>query len=268
MKKSLTRALVAVVMGCAAVMGGTSVAGAAPGNTVLLGDSYFANTSFPQLIDARLNNGPRCIKGDFRVATELSRLTGARVADYSCNGTQLYVPGFQLENLVDQAIAEGALNRDTRNVPIMIGANDTYRNGLAPIDNGAAAAAYDRVVAKIRAAAPNARLQFTSYPSLTNERGGLCAIRINGLPPTEMPFGVVRDIEGQLWEQSRSAAARHGGTFIDLRNQTAAHNTCAPGAEAWVAGLIDNSTPQYNLTFHMAHPGVTNAAEQIARTLA
>ncbi|RAV34333.1 SGNH/GDSL hydrolase family protein [Corynebacterium heidelbergense] len=259
-------AVVATATTAATTFAAAPAAQAARGNTVLFGDSYFANTSIAQLIDTRLNGGPQCIRGDYRVATEISAQSGGtQVDDYSCNGTQLYLPGYTLENEIDQAIADGKLNGNTLNVPIMIGANDTYRTP-APIDNVAAALSYDRAFDKIKKAAPAARVIFTSYPSITNDRAGLCAIRINGLPPTELPFPIVQEAERQLFEQSRTAAERHAGAgavFLDLRNQTKGHDTCAPGGEAWVAGVLDNQTPQYNLTMHMAHPGVRNAAQQI-----
>lgn len=44
--KKFARVLTAVVAAAGAVMGVAPAAQAAPGNTVLLGDSYFANTSF------------------------------------------------------------------------------------------------------------------------------------------------------------------------------------------------------------------------------
>lgn len=88
--KKIARILTATVAIAGAVMGVAPAAQAAPGNTVLLGDSYFANTSFKQLFEARTKGGPKCIQGNFRVATELQRLTGARVDDYSCNGKELY----------------------------------------------------------------------------------------------------------------------------------------------------------------------------------
>lgn len=264
--KKLARVMTAAVAAVGAVLSVAPAAQAAPGNTVLIGDSYFANTSFQQLIDTRLHGGPRCIQGSFRVATELQRLTGGNVADYSCNGKELYLGREPIEARVDDAIRDGQLNGATRNVPIMVGANDTYRT-LDPIDNAAAARSYDRLVSKIKSAAPNARIQFVSYPTITNDRAGLCLIRLNGLPPIEAPFPIVRVAEDQLWSQARDAAARNHETFVDLRNQTRGHDMCQPGGGAWVAGVLDNQTPGYNLTVHMSNQGVTNAAQQIANTL-
>lgn len=264
--KKFARILTASVAAAGAVMGVAPAAQAAPGNTVLLGDSYFANTSFQQLFEARTKGGPKCIQGSFRVATELSRLTGARVDDYSCNGKELYLGREPLEARLDQAIRDGKLNRNTRNVPIMVGANDTYRT-TAPIDNRAAARSYDRIAAKIKRVAPGARIQFVSYPHLTDERAGLCLIRPNGLPPIEAPFPIVKEAERQLWRQSHDAAQRNGGVFVDLHRTTRGHDTCQPGGKAWVAGVLDNQTPRYNLTMHMSHTGVTNAAKQIGAAL-
>ena len=264
--KKIARMLTATVAMASAVMGVAPAVHAAPGNTVLFGDSYFANTSIRQLVDTRLHGGPQCIQGQFRVATELTRLTGVHVDDYSCNGKELYLGGSPMESRVDQAIRDGKLNRGTRNVPIMVGANDTYRT-FKPIDNAAAARSYDRIVAKIKRVAPGARIQFVSYPHLTNDRAGLCLIRANGLPPFEAPFPIVKEAERQLWRQSHDVAQRHGGVFVDLHPSTRGHDTCQPGGKAWVAGFLDNQTPRYNLTLHMAHPGVTNAAQQIGRAL-
>lgn len=264
--KKFARILTAAVAVAGSVMGLAPAAQAAPGNTVLLGDSYFANTTLNQIIDAKLGNARGCIQGKFRVATELQRLTGARVDDYSCNGKELYLGREPLEARLDQAIRDGKLNRNTRNVPIMVGANDTYRT-LDPINNQAAARSYDRLAKKIKRAAPNARIQFVSYPHLTNDRAGLCLIRLNGLQPIQAPFPIVKEAERQLWRQANDAAKRHGGVFVDLHRSTRGHDTCQPGGKAWVAGVIDTQTPHYNLTLHMSHDGVTNAAKQIGAAL-
>lgn len=156
--KKFARILTAAVAVAGSVMGLAPAAQAAPGNTVLLGDSYFANTTLNQIIDAKLGNARGCIQGKFRVATELQRLTGARVDDYSCNGKELYLGREPLEARLDQAIRDGKLNRNTRNVPIMVGANDTYRT-LDPINNQAAARSYDRLAKKNQA-----RCSERSYP--------------------------------------------------------------------------------------------------------
>lgn len=264
--KKIARILTAAVAVAGSVMGLAPAAQAAPGNTVLLGDSYFANTTLNQIIDAKRSGARKCIHGKFRVATELQRLTGAHVDDYSCNGKELYLGREPLEARLDQAIRDGKLNRNTRNVPIMVGANDTYRT-LDPINNQAAARSYDRLANKIKRVAPNARIQFVSYPHLTNDRAGLCLIRPNGLPPIEAPFPIVKEAERQLWRQANDAAKRNGGVFVDLHRSTHGHDTCQPGGKAWVAGVFDNQTPRYNLTLHMSHDGVTNAAKQIGAAL-
>lgn len=177
--------------------------------------------------------------------------------------TRLYGEGNVIDAHIDEAVRAGALNPGTAFVPVMIGANDGLASNGA-IDPGAAAQGFDRVAQRVRAAAPNARLLFVSYPSITNDRGNTCPLRLNGLPPTELPVGSIGATENLLWELARDGAARNGAEFLDLRAQTRGHDMCQPGGQAWVAGVVDTQTPQYNLMVHLSGDGVRNAAEQIA----
>ena len=264
----VTSVAAALTVGAATVAAVTGVTPAAQaddhGGIVMLGDSYFANTTLPQVVGALTGLGEQgCVKGEYRPATEVGRITGAPVQDFSCNGTRLYGEGNVIDAHIDEAVRAGALNPGTAFMPVMIGANDGLASNGA-IDPGAAAQGFDRVAQRVRAAAPNARLLFVSYPSITNDRGNTCPLRLNGLPPTELPVGSIGATENLLWELARDGAARNGAEFLDLRAQTRGHDMCQPGGQAWVAGVVDTQTPQYNLMVHLSGDGVRNAAEQIA----
>ncbi|MEL4163713.1 GDSL-type esterase/lipase family protein, partial [Corynebacterium bovis] len=207
----VTSVAAALTVGAATVAAVTGVTPAAQaddhGGIVMLGDSYFANTTLPQVVGALTGLGEQgCVKGEYRPATEVARITGAPVQDFSCNGTRLYGEGNVIDAHIDEAVRAGALNPGTAFVPVMIGANDGLASNGA-IDPGAAAQGFDRVAQRVRAAAPNARLLFVSYPSITNDRGNTCPLRLNGLPPTELPVGSIGATENLLW----GARPRRGG---------------------------------------------------------
>ena len=95
---------------------------------------------------------------------------GLAASDYSCTGTVTVSPGPQLYTQVDRALSDGALNPGTARVIITTGFNDTYNNEGRPD----ADVRRDFVnymipqVSRIRAAAPNARIQFVGYPKITS----------------------------------------------------------------------------------------------------
>lgn len=270
-------------IGVAALSLGSAVsANATPGgNIVTFGDSYFANPTvqdywiakapadIPGLPKVEQKNG--CAHDPNGIPAKLAQKTGRHVDDYSCAGAVLYMPeANNLDRQIEAAIAEGALNENTSFVPIQIGFNDTYQNAvnLPQIREAQWKAASDAAVAKIRAHAPNARIAFVNYPTISHPGDSMqCLLHVTvagqkidaGIPAFWIEQGEI-----ETSKYAEQAASRHGQEFIDVRTLTKDRHECAPDDMRVVAGAIDTRTQNYNLPVHLNEQGKEIIADAIA----
>lgn len=273
--------LAAVVMAGSAVTATVPVAGAAPRNVVLFGDSIFANStgSFPSQM-AEFWQGPgkvtgnapaegRCKRGQARVAASLQRQTGVKVEDFACNGAVAYAPANGDNNLkrqIDQAIGQGKLNRSTRAVFLNIGFLD---NVMAPgpidIQTRNFVAGVRPQVERIKRAAPNAKVAFVGYPHIVDRNGTGCWIQAQNLqrvPMTVPPVRMAQDAT-QHWQRQTAKAARVG--WIDMEAATRNNGTCTPAHQRYMSGVIDNTSTPYNMTTHLTRAGNEGVARILSR---
>lgn len=284
LKKKMSKmlaGLAAVVMAGSAVTATAPAADAAPRNVVLFGDSMWSNGTgtFPSQM-AEFWQGPgkvtgnapaegRCKRGQVRVAASLQRQTGVKVEDYACNGAVAYAPSNGSNNLkrqVDQAIAQGNLNRSTRAVFMNIGILDNIKApGHINIQTRNFVAGVRPQVERIKRAAPNAKVAFVGYPHIVDKYGTGCWIQTRTLQQVPLTIPPVRMAQDAAQHWQREAAKATGVGWIDMEGPTRANGTCAPANQRYVSGLVDNTSTPYNMTTHLTQVGNEGVARILSR---
>lgn len=260
----------------------TSGADAQPnGNAVAFGDSFVANPdqwkNMAKKIPAQSSQAygwdyphkSGCLQAPNNWPRLLAQQTGRRVDDWSCAGGT----SWSLHHRIDQAIAAGHLNRGTRTVFISTGFNDfnpanIIRGNSSPFFGPNQEKYHQnlRIAAnKIRRVAPNARLVIPGMLSISEPHGlkSVCLINVIPNAPIGLPLPHLQNMELAVRESQINAARAIGATFVDIKNQSAAHNTCARDAQRWVSGWIDTTTHDYNMAFHPSRAGSQFVANQV-----
>lgn len=265
----------------------TSPAVAQPrGNVVVFGDSFTANpdqykntfrrifrTSSERVIGDYPNTG-NCLQSPDNWPRQLARMTGRQVADWSCAGLN----SSQLPDRVERAIQDGAVNPGTETVVLSLGFNDYWPGAVAVSGTGyhqgrVQAHYVSRVresVGKVRAVAPNARILMVGMLSISESFGGQSVCPFNVIPnmPVGAPLAPLQTWENWTRDNQRAASKAVGARFIDVKEQSKYHSTCArKDAERWVAGFVDTTTPAYNMVFHPSRAGSRHVATQVARAI-
>ncbi|MCG7439467.1 GDSL-type esterase/lipase family protein [Corynebacterium freneyi] len=246
---------------------------AAPGNTVVFGDSLPANPTVGDWLTAKgapIPGGRVNEMGcgtDFLFSNAVGAANGKPVADYTCAGSSFRTGGIPISEQINRATATGALDRGTREVVILAGANDTYpyilndRMPMPHIQENLRVAARD-AINQIKHVAPQAKVKIAGYPTVSGPNGEVCLINTGGVGvPT--PAVNLREIEDRLDAGLAQAAGDTGVQFVSLKDATAGHGTC--DADNWVVGVIDDSIGDYNLFVHMTNHGVQTVGDHVGR---
>lgn len=265
MKKIIALAA-ACAMACAATL--APAAQAQERNLVAFGDSILADPDIPSYLKSRFlpggNSGRDCPKGN-NYARQAGAQLGLAVHDYSCSGAVTFSPGPQIFAQVDHALEQGTLNASTARVIYTVGFNDTYNNrGMTPDQLRASfVAANAPQINRIRAAAPNARIQIVGYPSIgLGDRYCLVHIGENPLDYTKMPS--VRSWEDSAQWMQIDLARATGVEFLDLKPATQHNTMCAGAQDRYFAGLIDFSSGPRNLPVHLNARGQEAVARLVS----
>ncbi|GAB3690625.1 hypothetical protein GCM10027595_01070 [Corynebacterium nasicanis] len=243
---------------------GVGTAQAQPGNAVVFGDSYTAmpDQFYNHYRGSSLSSGmvpadyPRasagCLQSPNNWPRKMQQQTGIPVIDRSCTAeTSQSVLG-----KIDSAIHEGQIHRGTRAVYLAIGGNDWgpfgRNEGANSSDVPSMTERYSHNLslagAKIRAAAPGARIIVAGMPEVTDGKG-LCLIQV--IP--NLPLGIPvpgHQVENNIREMQRTGAERNGMIFVDNYALTRGHNTCSPDATRYIAGSIDFTSGPYTMSLH------------------
>ncbi|WP_342318901.1 GDSL-type esterase/lipase family protein [Corynebacterium mayonis] len=271
----IRRTVAALGAAALAALGGLAApaAHAQERNMVIFGDSVIADPNAPQWLAGKLGLDSRgssdvnvwCPQNPSSWGRLAAQKLGLAAYDYSCSGTTTISPGPQLFSQVDRALRDGGLNRNTARVIISTGFNDTYNNDSRP--DGAVRADFVNYmrpqIAKIRAAAPNARIQFVGYPKVTaGDR--VCLFHIAPNVADSTPFPQVRKWEDQAQWMMVDAARATGTEFVDLKPSTWNSHMCAPDHLRMWAGFVDFYGGPGNLPIHVNARGHQHVANVIA----
>lgn len=255
------------------------------GNIVALGDSYTANPDqfhnflrdAPGAVGDWANDYPAtagCLQAPNNVPVKLGELTGRPVADWSCTAQT----SRSMLGRIDQAVAAGDIHDDST-VVIAVGMNDF--GGFGALDNGNAAffdpsavqrdylANLQGAADRIRAVAPQAEIVVAgALPTVDRDTTMFCPLNVIPDAPLGLPVPPVRDVENWNRDNQRDAAAQIGARYVEIIDGARGHDTCASDADRYVAGIIDTTTPDYNMAFHPSDAGSRFVAETVTADLA
>ncbi|WP_257802374.1 MULTISPECIES: GDSL-type esterase/lipase family protein [Corynebacterium] len=273
---SLSRRIAAAFVAAAALIAPLAPAAQAQErNMVIFGDSVISDPNMGQWAAGKLGLDPRgrsdittwCPTSPTSWGKRSAAKLGLPTRDYSCTGTVSIQKGPQFASEVTRAVNDRGLSPATARVIITTGFNDTYHN------DGRDRAAFRRdwvaamapQIRRIRAAAPNARIQIVGYPKITaGDRVCLFHIAPNVSDATR--FVQVQEWEDSIqWAQVDLARAT-GVEFLDLKPSTWNNNMCAPDSQRMWAGLVDFYGGPGNLPIHVNQRGHEHVANVIARS--
>lgn len=270
----------------AAVVASATLAGlvaptatAAPaGNIVTLGDSFSANPNqwrnlVKDIPGTNLDYPSKegCLQAPdswpHKVADK-----GLSVADWSCAGQTTRT----MLGRLDRAVATGDLHAGTRTVVLPSGMNNFAvlgaLDGVNVIDPNAVRRAYlsdIRAAAdKVRSVAPDAKIVIPGSLAAADPNTTMfCAVNVIPNTPMGLPIPLLRDAENMNAKNQADAAKAVDAEFIDIRSGSRDHNSCAKDRDRYVAGIIDTTTPNYNMAFHPSEAGSQYMADRIAPML-
>ncbi|MGO1703633.1 MAG: SGNH/GDSL hydrolase family protein, partial [Candidatus Corynebacterium faecigallinarum] len=220
-------------------------------NLVTFGDSFTANThSVANNIESSAEDYPQ--QSGCHIAPDawpglLAEDTGIPVQNWACTNSGTA----HMLNRVTRAIDAGHVN-DSSTVVLSSGMNDKQRElGDAEITANFLAA-----VEKIQDAAPGAEIIILGRLATTDPDGRQCSVNlIPNLPLGQMSEDTAAH-EDAVQDIQRNVAERTGVEFIDIREMTIEKNsTCGLDHERYVAGVLDVTTPQFNMHSHPSRAG-------------
>ncbi|AGS34719.1 secreted esterase A [Corynebacterium maris DSM 45190] len=279
--RKLVAAVVAAVAVVAAGLSAPTPAQAQSGNVVTFGDSY---TSSPDewlngMLASPLPTPPPpadypmtagCLQSPYNWPRQLADKTGLEVDDWSC--TAQNTAG--MLGRIDHAIEEGVITPSTRAVIFSVGGNDftpaMQNQGPLVSSTGTLQAQHAQQMRqaadKVRSVAPGAQLVVSGYPQVTN---GYAMCFVHLIP--NLPLGVPLPgayAEQMIRDMQRQGAAAAGMDFVDNYALTAGHDTCSrDDDQRYVSGIVDFTSPAYEMAVHPTNLGHAAIAAHNARAL-
>lgn len=268
-----------------------AIAADGSGTYVGFGDSMAAN---PTILDIAMvkaqgkipeaelpvnTPGNGCAQGDDSFGRRVSEQTGLELHDYSCPGATAYttptpvdsIPHTMLSEQVDQAIAEGSLNGDTKLVSVIAGVNDVYQNSNMARPQEERMRLYHDVVTaqinRIREHAPNAQIVMVGYPDETDGGAYTCGSNLFGVT-SHWYFPFVAYYQDEIREEQRAAAEATNIPFIDMVAEINVENNNSgcqnlPPEQRYMATIVDDGG-QHNLSAHLTSAGNQHYADRIS----
>ncbi|AHW65290.1 Putative secreted esterase [Corynebacterium glyciniphilum AJ 3170] len=279
-----TRVLATCLLLSATVGSATATAGVAlPASTkvVTYGDSYTANPSQlvgmanqyeqlkPFLTDyprtGQLESGKECLQAPDNWP-RLLQDEGMDVRDWSCTAQTSRT----MLDRIDASIAAGDLTADTDSVIFPVGLNNFgpwgQKDGMDVTDFDAVQDAYAadmrEAARRVRAVAPEASLVVSGMPQI-GHGDTYCIVNVVPDHPQGLSVPYLAKAENAVQAMQRQSATEIGAQFVDLKSASQGHDTCAPDAERYIAGLIDTTTPDYKMIIHPSQAGQRFIAAQL-----
>lgn len=280
------KVLTAAVAACALSLGAAPAATAQPvGNVVIIGDSFAANPDNQRHWVAKLPGSESssfiadypangyCLQSPDNYPRQLAARTGLTVNDWSCSG----LTSWQSIGMIQKAIARGDINASTRSVVLAVGFNNHWPGNAQEsgtgLDFGRIEERYiadmHAAAAHIRAAAPGAKIVVSGMLAMSEPYGAqrLCLVNVVPNLPAGLPLPLLQQVETHTRNFQERAAREIGATFVDIKNMSAAHNTCAKDQDRWVSGFVDTTTPAYNMPYHPSRAGSAFVAQELSRVV-
>ena len=273
-RRRVTAFVAAALMGAGIIAGpATPNAHADNGNMVIFGDSVVADAPSLEYLSARVGLHPNgksdparwCPTSANNFGKQAARRLGLQPRDFSCPGAVSISRGPNISTQIDRAVRERGLDRNTKRVVLQTGFNDTYNHrGEHPNTVRRNYVNFMRPqVDKIRRAAPNAKIQFIGYPTITGgDRVCLFHLGPNMYDATPMPM--IRDFENLAQWMNVDLARATSTQFVDLKPGTAKNGMCARDGDREFAGLIDFYAGPGNAPIHSTHQGHRHMGEIVA----
>lgn len=268
----------ALAVGLGAATAAPAASAAPQGNVVIVGDSYAANPdqyyntfrAIDGFVPPSYPDTGGCLQAPNNWPRLMEQRHGMPVNDWSCSG----LTSRGALGRIDRAVRAGDIHPGTRSVVLSYGMNNF---GPAGGDNGADIlnpgdirnrylADVRAAAAKVRATAPNAKIVMGGLLSITSDMM-FCFANVVPNFPAGLPIPVLSDVEKWLRGNQAEAARQVGASFVDLKTESAAHSTCAPDQQRYVAGIIDTTTPNYNMMIHPSYKGSTFVADRMSRSV-
>lgn len=280
-----TRVFATCLLLSATVGSATATAGvASPATTkvVTYGDSYTANPSQlvgmanqyeelkPFLTDyprtGQLESGKECLQAPDNWP-RLLQDEGMDVRDWSCTAQTSRT----MLDRIDASIAAGDLTADTDSVVFPVGLNNFgpwgQKDGVDVTDFDAVQDAYAadmrEAARRVRAVAPDAALVVSGMPQI-GHGDRYCIVNVVPDHPAGLSVPYLARAEDAVQTMQRQSAEEIGATFVDLKAASQGHDSCAPDADRYIAGLIDTTTPDYKMIIHPSQAGQRFIAGQMA----
>ncbi|WP_181645883.1 GDSL-type esterase/lipase family protein [Corynebacterium heidelbergense] len=254
---------------------------AAPqGNVVYFGDSFTANPDQARNFSRGFNPAAMdgypsregCLQAPDNAPRLLAEKTKLAVDDWSCTAQT----SRSALTRVDSAIRTGDIHPGTRSVVLALGMNNfgpfAVNDGVNVADPGAVRAAYiadmHEAANRIRSVAPNAQLVIQGQLSVSDPVSAMyCSVNVVPNMPAGFPIPILRDAENWNRQNQIDASREIGARYVEVKDPSADHNSCAADQERWVAGVIDTTTPDYHMMFHPSHAGSDFVATQVAKAV-
>lgn len=228
---------------------------AVPGADLVIGD--YPNTA-------------GCLQAPDNWPRLLSQKTNRPLDDWSCTAQS---SGSMLRR-VDDAVANNDIRNDST-VVFAIGMNDFGGYGVVDNQNLALAdpAAVQRdyienlkaAAAKVRQVAPGAKLVVSgALPTVDRETSVFCPVNTVPDQPAGIAVPLLRDVEDWNRGNQQLAAEAIGARYVEIIDGARGHDTCAADDQRYVAGVLDTTTPNYNMSFHPSLKGSQYMADQLA----
>ncbi|QGU03613.1 GDSL-type esterase/lipase family protein [Corynebacterium comes] len=248
-------------------------------NLVVFGDSVVADPPVGEYLARKAERGSSdsadgrfCPTSGGNFGVRAAAKLGLPVSDYSCSGTtatgtRSFFGGEDFSIQVNRALSGGALTPATSRIVVSHGFNDTYSNSILPVAQTRAIFLEAMVpqIERIRAAAPNARIQVVGYATISDS-DHICLFNTGGGLRDRTYVPQVGHWERLAQDMQRDLAHATGTEFLDMKPSTVGRGMCAADHMRNWAGIVDVNAGPNNLPFHMNARGHEHVAEVIARS--
>lgn len=285
------RTVASSVMALAIALSSQAIAHADPApapavkHVVAFGDSFSANSSdlhnrVYKIPGAENTNFIKsypdtegCLQAPDNWPAQLRSKPGvASVADWSCNAQTSHT----MLKRVSRAIKNGQLNKNTTDIVFAVGMNNYgpigARDGVNITNYKDVSNAYvadmRKAASMVRSVAPKADLIVLGNIAVTDKYGNFCAVNVVPNAPGKLPLPLLRNVEHSNIAMQQRAATAIGGKFVEMRSGSLGHSTCGKSdSQRYVSGIVDTTTPHYNMAFHPSRAGSAYIANRVARAL-